>query len=320
MKVRLQTEQETAFSSAFDGCGATCTNVQIISVSSDEQKTIFEGAPDGDTVSVPINSNGKYLVKLEGDDYIDTEMVFDVKCDITKCRSCRPSFVLPVSPTLDVDEAKIMLSWANLPNTLQIFSYERGCAEKNTAYVGEPINGNGLSDLVPSWQECSQLCKDTDGCAHWTWISDKFRNPLLANICSMKKETGDIKKVPGVVSGAAGCEDISPPVVKVSTVSTISLSGISQSMPGKVGMIFVENLSKVPKFSSDSHVRVTITDGATVAKNQMDLSNYGGENFWIAGCYKLDDNGVINFSPEASFLNSRPDEEVPDYCLRFYDA
>ena len=90
-------------------------------------------------------------------------------------------------------------------------------------------------------------------------------------------------------------------------------------MTGKVGMIFVENLSKVPKFSAESNVRVTVTDGETISKNQMDLTNYGGEDFWIAGCYKLD-NGTLNFSPEASFLNSRPDVEVPDYCLKYYGA
>ena len=106
---------------------------------------------------------------------------------------------------------------------------------------------------------------------------------------------------------------------KLSTTSSISLSKVSKFMKGKVGMIFVENVSKVPKFSEESHVRVTITDGASTAKNKMNLANYGGEDFWIAGCYKLD-NGKINFSPEAAFLNSRPDLEVPDYCLRYYGA
>jgi hypothetical protein len=106
---------------------------------------------------------------------------------------------------------------------------------------------------------------------------------------------------------------------KIASASSISLSGVSKYMKGKVGMIFVENLSKVPKFSAESNIGVTITDGTTISKNQMDLTNYGGQDFWIAGCYKVD-NGVINFSPEASFLNGRPDEEVPDYCLRFYDV
>ena len=104
---------------------------------------------------------------------------------------------------------------------------------------------------------------------------------------------------------------------KTSTVSSITLSGLSTYMTGKVGMIFVENLSKVPKFSEKSNVGVTITDGTTTSKNQMDLTNYGGQDYWIAGCYKVD-NGTINFSPEASFLNSRPDVDVPEYCLRFY--
>ena len=82
-------------------------------------------------------------------------------------------------------------------------------------------------------------------------------------------------------------------------------------------MIFVENLSKEPKFSSKSNVGVTITDGVTTSKNMMDITNYGGQDFWIAGCYKVD-NGTINFSPESSFLNGPPDRDVPDYCLRFF--
>ena len=106
---------------------------------------------------------------------------------------------------------------------------------------------------------------------------------------------------------------------KEMTGSTISLSNISQFLKGKVGMIFVENVSRVPKFSVESNVHVTITDGVKTSKSQIDLTNYGGEDFWIVGCYKLD-NGKINFSPEASFLNSRPDVEVPDYCLRYYGA
>ena len=101
--------------------------------------------------------------------------------------------------------------------------------------------------------------------------------------------------------------------------TSILLSGVSTYMKGKIGMIFVENLSQFPKFTAKTNVVVTITDGSTTSKNRMDLTNYGGQNFWIAGCYKVD-NGTINFSPEASFLNSRPDEEVPDYCLRFYGA
>ena len=82
-------------------------------------------------------------------------------------------------------------------------------------------------------------------------------------------------------------------------------------------MIFVENLSKEPKFSSKSNVEVTITDGVTTSKNMMDITKYGGQDFWIAGCYKVD-NGTINFSPESSFLNGPPDKDVPDYCLRFF--
>ena len=90
-------------------------------------------------------------------------------------------------------------------------------------------------------------------------------------------------------------------------------------MNGKVGMLFVENLSKMPKFSKDSDVVVTVVDGSMTSRSKMNLTNYGGEDFWIAGCYKMDKQGALNFSPEPAFLNSRPDEDVPDYCIKFFD-
>ena len=85
-------------------------------------------------------------------------------------------------------------------------------------------------------------------------------------------------------------------------------------------MIFVENLSKLPKFAATSNIVVTVTDGSMTEKIKMDLTNYGDEDFWIAGCYKVNGEGNLNFSPETAFLNKRPDEEVPDYCTTFFDV
>merc|ERR1719341_2397645 len=404
-------------------------------------------------MTVPITSNGEYLVKVDGDGYVATEEAFDVACDITKCESCNPTFVLPVSPKLGSDAARIMLSWANLPNELQLSSFERGCEEIDTDFSGDDIDA--VFD-VKSSQACSEICKNKEGCTHWTWVGETYiKNPSMLHSCLLKngnagrrKETGlvsgkggcveykrtsespcelldtdlagnDIEaaldvpsweecsdlcskkrectvwtwvdssytinteiinkchlkdgspgpsSVTGLVSGAAGCKpDLDSALTsqgwkteaeisamsrddkrnqiivelnkftgltigqlqgksnlnllqlytipkKRTTASSISFSGVSKYMKGKVGMIFVENLSKVPKFSVESNIGVTITDGTTMSKNQMDLTKYGEQDFWIAGCYKVDD-GIINFSPEASFLNGRPDEEVPDYCL-----
>jgi len=104
-----------------------------------------------------------------------------------------------------------------------------------------------------------------------------------------------------------------------SNLSTAASTIIKQSQDAtEIGMIFVENLSKYPKFSEKADVSVTITSATgEISKVKMDLSKYGGQDFWIAGCYKESD-GNFEFSPETSFLNSRPDEDVPDYCLKYF--
>ena len=203
LKVRLQTDQDSAFSSTFSGCGANCTTVQIVSVGSAEQKTIFEGLADVDTVTVPITSNGKYLVRVDGDGYVATEEAFDVTCDITKCGSCNPTFVLPLSPKLGSDEARMMLSWANLPNELQLSSFERGCEETDTDFSGDDIDA---VMNVKSSQACSEVCKNKEGCSHWTWVGENFiRNPSMLHSCLLKNGNSGRKKETGLVSGKGGC-------------------------------------------------------------------------------------------------------------------
>ena len=205
LKVRLQTDQESSFSSSLSGCGANCLTVQIISVGKDEQKIIFEGSPDVDTVSVAITSNGQYLVKVDGDGYVATEGTFDVNCDITTCRSCKPSFVLPVSPKLESDQARIMLSWANLPNALQVFSLERGCEEIDTDLSGDDIEA--VLD-VESSQACSVLCQNKEGCSHWTWVGENYiKNPAILHKCHLKNGDSGKRKETGLVSGKGGCVD-----------------------------------------------------------------------------------------------------------------
>ena len=230
--VRLQSQQPSAYSSSLNPAMLcpTCriSSVQIVSVRKDAQKTIFEcvpgcvpgvsgvpgvpggesgGCPGGyvDTVTVPITSNGQYLVKVEGDGYVATEQVFDVACDITKCRSCKPLFVMPLSWTLGSDEARIMLSWADLPNTLQLSSLERGCEETDTDLVGDDIE-QVLE--VESSQACSQLCQNRKDCSHWTWVNEKYvKNPEILHKCFLKNgDSGRTKEI-GLVSGKGGCVD-----------------------------------------------------------------------------------------------------------------
>jgi len=233
LKVRLQTEQDGAFSSSLAGCGAACTNVEIVFVGKESEKTIFSGPPSVDRVSLPITRNGQYRVTVQGDDYLDNVELFDVNCDITKCVACKPSFVIPVIPTPTPGVSRFSLSWAYLPESLQLYA------------MAKTATGNLL---IPS------------------------------------------------------------------AASTI----IKPSAEDEIGMVFVENLSKYPKFSEKADISVTITTPTgDISEVKMDLSKYGGQDFWIAGCY-MESAGVFQFSPETSFLNSRPDEEVPDYCVRYF--
>eukprot|EP00091_Calanus_sinicus_P012537 TRINITY_DN28179_c0_g1_i1.p2 TRINITY_DN28179_c0_g1~~TRINITY_DN28179_c0_g1_i1.p2 ORF type:complete len:132 (+),score=41.91 TRINITY_DN28179_c0_g1_i1:26-397(+) len=116
--------------------------------------------------------------------YVATEESFDVSCDITKCGSCNPSFVLPISPKLGSDEARIMLSWANLPNELQLSSFERGCEELDTDLYGDDIEA--VLD-VESSQACSDICQNRVGCSHWTWVGDDYTsNQATLHACLLK--------------------------------------------------------------------------------------------------------------------------------------
>ena len=200
------------------------------------------------------------------------------------------------------------------------------CDAQNKVY--STAKDLSVAQNISSWEKCSYVCSSDIECQGWSWDSKTLK-------CHFKSLAGSptLQTAKGFVSGKAGCEPgISVPYfvklclifadiiafTRASTATSLTISGAKAFLKGKAGMIYVENLSKLPKFSEKSNVVVTITDGVTTAKNKMDFKDYGGQNFWIAGCYKLDD-GVVNFSPEASFINGRPDEEVPDYCLKFYN-
>ena len=203
LQVRFQTEQYLASSSFLSGCGERCSTVQVISVGKTEQKTIYEGQMDRDSVRVPITSNGQYLVRVEGDDYVSAEDTFAVTCDITDCRACKPSYVLPISPTLRPDQARIMLSWAKEPNTLKLSSVETGCEEVDTDFIGDDITAVWN---VESSVACSEKCKNTKGCSHWTWVGQKYlKNTKLWYKCHLKNGDSGRTKETGLISGRAGC-------------------------------------------------------------------------------------------------------------------
>ena len=70
-------------------------------------------------LKTPITTNGKYIVKVEGEGYTSTENEFLVQCKKLDCNTCKPSFVVPLIPIPDnQDQVKIILSWTGPSNAL----------------------------------------------------------------------------------------------------------------------------------------------------------------------------------------------------------
>jgi len=96
--------------------------VNIISVDNNgEEKIILVKRAVGTETQVrpTITSNGKYIVKVEGEGYISTASEFLVKCKKLDCTTCKPSFVVPLITVPDNQEqVKIVLSWTGPSNAL----------------------------------------------------------------------------------------------------------------------------------------------------------------------------------------------------------
>ena len=46
----------------------------------------------------------------------------------------------------------------------------------------------------------------------------------------------------------------------------------------------------------------------------MDAESFNGEEHWVVGCIEMV-GASYEFAPVNVFLNSKPDEEVPNLCL-----
>lgn len=80
------------------------------------------------------------------------------------------------------------------------------------------------------------------------------------------------------------------------------------------GMIYVENYSELPRISTATDARLSLVSSkGQVFKHSPDLTNYGGEIYWLAGCFR-NDNGVLTFKPASFFINTAPNVAKPDFC------
>jgi len=102
--------------------GKKPARVNIVSVDfNGEEKIIYQKTVQywSTTVKTPITTNGKYIVKVEGDGYTSTENQYIIKCKKLDCKTCNPSFVVPLITTPDnKDQVKLMLSWTGPGNAL----------------------------------------------------------------------------------------------------------------------------------------------------------------------------------------------------------
>jgi len=96
--------------------------VNIISVDfNGEEKIIYQRTVQrwSTTVKTPITTNGKYIVKVEGDGYTSTVNQYTIKCKELDCKTCNPSFVVPLITKPDnKEQVKLMLSWMGPSNAL----------------------------------------------------------------------------------------------------------------------------------------------------------------------------------------------------------
>ena len=142
MKIRLETEQSTAFE--FE----TVTNASLTIDFADKElgSTQSEVNVTNGVIEAKIYQNGKYLIDMmETEDYLAAADIVEVNCDINDCNNCNPSYVLPVSTKLEEDEINIMMTWQNSPRTLSlnVFEYE-GTIQELNAIKNKTNNQNGV--------------------------------------------------------------------------------------------------------------------------------------------------------------------------------
>ena len=98
-------------------------------------------------------------------------------------------------------------------------------------------------------------------------------------------------------------------------VETITFHDV-ENQQESVYMLFVHHYGSTrdtEEFRS-SGVHLTLTDGHVTSSVAMDADRFNGEEHWVAGCIRMV-GSAYEFVPVNVFLNSKPDEEVPNLCL-----
>ena len=77
------------------------------------------------------------------------------------------------------------------------------CEEMNTDFTGNDIDA--VLD-VPSWEQCSHICKQRSDCSAWTWVGDDYTlDSDIIHKCHLKSGDSGRETVEGVISGSSDC-------------------------------------------------------------------------------------------------------------------
>jgi len=121
------------------------TNEKIVNavasiVLEDEQNeyAIVSGeAPDAETglIRARITENGNYIIRIEAEGYIPSREEYLISCEMAECDRCKPKMLVPLSPTLNSGELRMVLSWGAKPKDLDIYVMRRNVRDWDTSCI-----------------------------------------------------------------------------------------------------------------------------------------------------------------------------------------
>ena len=76
------------------------------------------------------------------------------------------------------------------------------CEKIDVDLVGNDI---GAVEDVPTWEQCSHICKQQSDCSFWTWVSGSDSD--IYHKCHLKNGDSGEKKSAGFISGSSECGD-----------------------------------------------------------------------------------------------------------------
>jgi len=97
---------------------------------------------------------------------------------------------------------------------------------------------------------------------------------------------------------------------------TITFSNITENS-NYVYMVYVKDFSRRSNEFAASNVHLTVTDGLSINKINMNNANYHNELFWFAGCMRIVGHS-FEFVSANAFTNDPPKDIVPEHCVNLF--